>query len=367
MGSVRCVVLEAFDEPVHVRDVQRSEDSALEPGGLVAAVEFGGVCGTDVHLQAGRLPIPLPLVLGHEGVGRVERLGQQSQRDALGTPLVVGDRVSWASSIACGECFYCLDGETTLCERRQIYGITRPLDAEPRLTGSWAERIQLDPGTTIVKLGKQQPSRAVIALGCAGPTVVHGLLHVAPVRPGQAVAVQGAGPVGLAVAMFAHLAGARPVILMGAPEGRLELAEALGVGDVRLDIERLDHGDRLELVRRLTGGRGTDLVVECTGVPAAVSEALELARPGGKVLVLGQYTDHGPTPLNPHLITRKQLVVLGSWAFSAAHHIEYLRTVPQLRERFAIEQLVTTFPLERAQDALEAAGAGRVGKAVLVP
>ena len=107
--------------------------------------------------------------------------------------------------------------------------------------------------------------------------------------------------------------------------------------------------------------------MECAGVPAAVSEALDLARPGGRILVLGQYTDNGPTELNPHLITRKQLTLLGSWAFSAAHYVDYLRTLPQLLARFPLQRLITTFPLERAQDAIDAARAGRVGKAVLVP
>ena len=134
-----------------------------------------------------------------------------------------------------------------------------------------------------------------------------------------------------------------------------------------MNIDQLDSGERLARVRELTGGRGADLVVECTGVPAAVSEALELARPDGRILVLGQYTDHGPTPINPHLVTRKQLRVLGCWAFSAAHYLEYVRTLPQLLERFPLEQLITPFPLERAQDALLAARAGEVGKAVLVP
>jgi threonine dehydrogenase-like Zn-dependent dehydrogenase len=98
-----------------------------------------------------------------------------------------------------------------------------------------------------------------------------------------------------------------------------------------------------------------------------VAEALDLVRPAGRVLVLGQYTDHGPTPINPHFVTRKQLSVLGSWAFSAAHYLEYVRTVPQLLERFELPRLITTFPLERAEEALAAARAGEVGKAVLVP
>lgn len=358
-------MLETFGEPVSTQTVPLDDPA---PGAMVVAVEYGGVCGTDVHLQAGRLPIPVPLVLGHEGIGWVEMLGEGVERDALGTPLAVGDRVTWASSIACGTCFYCRDvQEPTLCERRRIYGITRSLREAPGLTGSWAERIYLEPGTTVVRLDDHQPSEAVIALGCAGPTVVHGLLRVAPPRPGESVAVQGAGPVGLAAAMFAHLAGAYPVILTGAPAGRLNLAMRLGVADERFDIDRLDPQQRLEQVRALTDGRGADLVVECAGVPAAVSEALELARPGGRVLVLGQYTDHGATPLNPHLITRKQLALLGSWAFSGAHYIEYLRAIPRLRARFGLEQLITSFPLERAQEAIDAARAGETGKAVLVP
>jgi len=367
MRRARCVVLEAIGDPVAVREVE-VDPPVPEPGGLVASVEYGGVCGTDVHLQAGRLPIPVPLVLGHEGVGRVEVLGEGSDRDALGAPLSVGDPITWASSIACGTCFFCRDAqEPTLCERRRIYGITRPLGVAPHLTGSWAEKIQLEPGTTVVRLDDRLRAEAVIALGCAGPTVVHGLLHVMPVRPGESVVVQGAGPVGLAAAMYAHLAGARPVVVIGAPAARLELAGQLGIGEERFDIDRLDADERLERVQALTWGRGADVVVECTGVPAAVSEALELARPGGRVLVLGQYTDHGATPLNPHLITRKQLRVLGSWAFSAGHYVEYVLTLPQLAARFSVERLITMFPLERAQDALDAARGGAVGKAVLVP
>ncbi len=367
MPLVRCVVLEAFGEPVAVSEREVGENATLEPGAVAVAVDYGGVCGTDVHLQAGRLPIPVPLVLGHEGVGRIEAMGSGERRDALGAPLSVGDRVSWASSIACGACFFCRGGQPTLCERRRIYGITRPIDAPPHLTGSWAEAIRLEPGTTIVKLDERQPSEAVIALGCAGPTVVHGLLHAAVVRPGESVAVQGAGPVGLAAAMYAQLAGGHPVLLIGAPQQRLALAARLGIGDERLDIEELEHAARLDRVRAASGGRGADLVVECTGVPSAVSEALELVRPGGRVLVLGQYTDHGPTPLNPHLITRKQLSVLGSWAFSAADFVEYLQTLPQLLERFPLEQLITTFALGAAQDAIDAVRSGTVAKAVLVP
>src|SRR5947209_19733083 len=113
---MRSVVLEWFGEPVALREVDGVGD------GLVVAVQYGGVCGTDVHLQAGRLPIQVPIVLGHEGVGRVAVAAAGFERDALGAPLNVGDRVAWASRIACGRCFYCRDPqEPTLGERRTIY------------------------------------------------------------------------------------------------------------------------------------------------------------------------------------------------------------------------------------------------------
>jgi threonine dehydrogenase-like Zn-dependent dehydrogenase len=365
MPLARCVVLRQFGAPV---ELERFEVPEPQPGAVVAAVDYGGVCGTDVHLQAGHLPIPLPQVLGHEGVGRVGALGPEVRHDSLGAPLHAGDAIAWASNISCGACAFCRDlGQPTLCERRRVYGINRPAERWPRLTGSWAESIYLEPGSTLVRLGPDTPPEAVIALGCAGPTAVHGLLGIAPVGVGETVVVQGAGPVGLAAAMYAHLGGAGTVVLVGAPASRLALARELGVGDHHLDIQAVpDAGERAAQVRDRTPGRwGGDLVVECTGVPGAVAEGLELVRPGGRYLVLGQYTDAGPTALRPHLITRKQLAVLGSWAFSPGDFVRYVGTVPALLERFELPRLVHRFGLEAAQEALDAARAGRVTKAVV--
>jgi threonine dehydrogenase-like Zn-dependent dehydrogenase len=359
-----CVVLPAVGRPVRL---DRLEVPAPAAGAVLARVRYGGVCGTDVHLQDGRLPIPVPIVLGHEGVGEVATVGEGEALDAFGRPLEPGDPIAWGSNIACGRCFYCRDvREPTLCEHRRVYGINRPADAWPGLTGAWAEVIHLEAGTTIVRLEPDTPPEAVIALGCAGPTAVHGLLHVAPVRVGDTIVVQGAGPVGLAAAMYAHLAGAGAVILVGAPASRLTLARELAIADHHLDIAEVPAAERAERVRALTpGGRGADLVVEATGVPAAVAEGLDMCRPAGRYLVLGQYTDHGPTPLNPHLVTRKQLTLLGSWAFSGAHVVEYVRTLPRLSERFDLPRLLAPFPLEDAQRALDAVRDGRVTKAVL--
>jgi threonine dehydrogenase-like Zn-dependent dehydrogenase len=367
MTDNRAMVLEAFGEPVALH---RREIPAPKAGAAIARVAYGGICGTDVHLQQGRLPIPTPVVLGHEAVGTIERLGEGLTVDAAGLPLREGDRVTWASNIPCGRCPACLlEGERTMCANRRIYGINQRFDEWPNLSGGWSDRIYLQPNTTIVRLSDEVTFEQVIALGCAGPTVIHGLLHRARVRVGDTVVVQGAGPVGLAAALFARLAGADKIILVGGPTKRLSVIEELGIADVIVDIDAVPAtADRAELVLQETvRAAGADVVVECTGVPAAVAEGIDLCRPSGEYVILGQYTDHGPTPLNPHLITRKQLRLIGSWAFAERHYVEYARSVPRLAELCDLARLLSVYGLESANDALADVASGRALKAVLSP
>jgi threonine dehydrogenase-like Zn-dependent dehydrogenase len=106
------------------------------------------------------------------------------------------------------------------------------------------------------------------------------------------------------------------------------------------------------------------VVLECAGVPEAVSEGWELARRGGTFLALGQYTDRGAVPLNPHLVTRKQLRIVGSWGFAEKHYLGHIHALPQLAARFDLPRLLTRYRLEDANTALRDMGAGRVMKPV---
>src|SRR5215212_11887593 len=143
----RAVVLRRFGAPPAV------EEFPVPPapsGGMVVACRYGGVCGTDLHLARGHLDVPLPLVLGHEGLGTVHELGAGAGVDAHGLPLRVGDEVMWASSIACGRCTACVTHrEPTLCEQRLTYGVNRPATGDRPLSGSWADHICLAAGTTV--------------------------------------------------------------------------------------------------------------------------------------------------------------------------------------------------------------------------
>jgi threonine dehydrogenase-like Zn-dependent dehydrogenase len=360
----RAVVLRAFGEPLVVDefDVPPAEEETT-----VVAVDYGGVCGTDLHLQLGHLDVPTPLVLGHEGLGIVHELGRGVERDANGAPLRRGDRVMWASSISCGRCVACrLQREPTLCEERSTYGVNRPINAGPALSGSWAEYIYLRKGTTVIRLPDQLDSIAAMSLACAGPTMIHALFERRPVRLGEVVVVQGSGPVGLAAAALAQLAGAAKVIIAGGPAPRLRLAAEIGIGDAHVNVvDADDPAQALGQVMHLTGGRGADLVIECTGVPSAVDQGLRLARRGGSYLIVGQYTDGGDTMLNPHQIVHRQLDLLGSWAFTGAHLVEYVRLLPRLVERFDLARLVTTYALDDSHVALRDVATGAAMKAVL--
>lgn len=369
--SGRAAVLTGFGKDLEVQDfpVPPAPD-----GGMTVAVQYGGVCGTDLHLHQGHLDVLLPLVLGHEGLGVVHELGAGAGRDVQGELLTPGDRVMWASSIACDRCVPCVTyREPTLCENRVTYGVNRPTTAPPALSGSWASYISLRPGTTVVRVPDGVDPVAAMSLACAGPTMVHALFERRPVRVGETVVVQGSGPVGLAAAALAQLAGAKKVIVVGGPAARLRAAIAAGIGDEHVDIigdpdsapGRPDPKQVLAEVLERTGGRGADLVIECTGSPAAIGQGLALARRGGSYLVVGQYTDAGDTTINPHLIVYRQLDVIGSWAFTGAHLLQYVSLLPALISRFDLAPLVTSYPLPDWQNAFQDLCSGSVMKAVL--
>ncbi|KUL39425.1 hypothetical protein ADL15_09735 [Actinoplanes awajinensis subsp. mycoplanecinus] len=336
-------------------------------GELIVDIEYGGICGTDLHLQDGHLAIPTPVTLGHEGLGVVAATGAADVIDGNGRLLSVGDRVMWASSVSCGRCSACADQlEPTLCSRRQTYGVNRTVTADSGPTGSWAERIRLHRDVTVVKLPDEVDSLSAMSLACAGPTMVHALVDRWTIKPGDVVIVQGSGPVGFAAAALAELSGARQVILVGGPANRLALAESIGLGTAHVNVIEGDRQAALAEAVRLTGDAyGADVVVECTGVPTAIAEGLRLVRRGGAYVVVGQYTDSGDTVINPHQIVFRQLTVVGSWAFTGSHLVKYVNLLPQLTRRFDIGQMVSVFPLKDVDEAMRSARAGDVVKAVL--
>jgi threonine dehydrogenase-like Zn-dependent dehydrogenase len=365
MMRARAAVLARFHEPLEIREYPLV--AAPGPGEALVQVEMAGICGTDVHLWKGELPVPLPLIMGHETVGRIAKLGAGLERDWRGAPLAPGDRVTWASSIVCGECFYCrVKRQPTRCLARKAYGISYSADEPPHLRGGYAEWIHLRAGTAIFRLPDELETTAVVGAGCALATAIHGTEHC-PIAWTDSVVVQGTGPVGLAAIAVARQSGARRIVAIGGPPHRLELARQFGA-DVAIDYAATDSARRREQVLAETGGFGADVVLECAGVPEAVLEGPELCCDGGRYLVLGQYANAGNISFNPHVITRKQLQIYGSWGFEPRHVDRALAflTLERWRGLFARE-VTHRFPLTEASTALETVRQWKAGKTVLIP
>ena len=363
MNRVLAAVMPAPGREVELREIPEPE---LEPDSALLSVEFSEVCGTDVHLQQGRLAgVPYPIVPGHVSVGRLEKIRGQL-RDVTGRAFAEGDRVTFLDvHRTCNRCWHCLVAKaSTRCPQRKVYGITYGLADGP--AGGWAEKIYLQPGTMCIRLDGVE-SELYMAGGCSLPTALHAVER-GDLRFGDTVLVLGAGPVGLSSVAYASLGGAGKVLCIGAPAHRLETARVMGAAEV-LDFTSCDEQARRDWVWRHTGGRGADLSIEATGNPQAVLQAIRWTRDAGCVVVVGQYTDAGEITVNPHLdVNFKHLDIRGCWGSDFSHFyrgVEMLRTPAGKRLWSAIR--LDRYPLSRINEALADVAEARCVKALVVP
>jgi threonine dehydrogenase-like Zn-dependent dehydrogenase len=207
-------------------------------------------------------------------------------------------------------------------------------------------------------------SRAVErALWPGMPSIGEGL------GPGKVVVVQGSGTIGLLSAIVAKILGAGKVIIIGAPAGRLKICGQFNIDNV-INIEEITKPeDRINLVKKLSSfAGGADIVVEATGVPAAVPEGIAMLRPGGTFVEVGHYVDRGTIPINPYVLCSKDINLYGSYGFSQYNMETAIRLLYDKRDDFPFEKIVThKFSLENATNAVLAAERGEALKSTIVP
>lgn len=362
----RAAVLKAPRERVEIREI---EILPPEPGAMVARVEAATVCGTDVHIWQGDLRPEWPVGLGHEMVGRVAALGEGVTRDASDQPLHLGDRIVWAYPW-CGKCFYCtIARQPTLCPYTRMNG-WRSAEKYPFLCGGFADYCYILPDCRPVKVPDEVDSVVASSATCALRTVVHGFERLEThggfgIQP--SVVILGTGPVGLYALAMAVVSGAALTIVIGAPEDRIRLAQQWGAAHT-INIEEItDSRERIESVKRWTGGRGADLVIEAAGPPAAFQEGLELVRRGGRFLVIGQSAGN-PIPFSPRRINFDMLQIIGVISAHAAHFYKAMQFLKANHRRFNFSDLITTrYPLPQVTEAIEAMAALREIKPAILP
>jgi propanol-preferring alcohol dehydrogenase len=303
------------------------------PGQIRVAVQAAGVCGTDLHAAHGRLPVPVsPVIMGHEGAGIVETLGEGV------TNFSVGDRVLLLPSETCGTCSACERGHLGLCPRAQIFGMARD--------GTFAEKI-VAPASCVMPLPDAVPFEHGAILADAVATAYHAVSTRAGIEGGERVAVIGCGGVGYHAILLARLLGAKQIVAVDASEGALRRARVAGA-DVVLDA-RTD--DARKAIRRAAGGDGPDVVIEYVGKKVTVELAMASVARGGRVIVGGvgmESPELGPLVS----FVGKEIGVLGSMGYTRSE----LERVIGLAESGRLDlsgSITGRYPLERAEEALD--------------
>jgi threonine dehydrogenase-like Zn-dependent dehydrogenase len=303
---------------------------------VLIEVRATGICGTDLSLYSWAdsmirqfKPTP-PMVMGHEFAGVVAEVG----REVSG--LRVGDRVTANPMMYCGECYYCRSGRHSICDNRPLLGLG--------LNGCFARFVAVRKAN--VHLLPPEVSFEAAAMSEVLCVALHAFDRI-PVGPGDTVAVVGPGPMGFLVLLAARAAGASRLVMTGLKVDADRLSVAASLGAHTIVVEETDPGDA---IRALTRGLGADVVFECAGHPSGVPQALELARKGGKIGVLGQgYAD---SSFNTAIVSYREVDLIGIRAYDPR---VWHRSYDVLQSgRFPLETLVThRLPLEEAARGIE--------------
>jgi D-arabinose 1-dehydrogenase-like Zn-dependent alcohol dehydrogenase len=345
--------------------IEQREYDLPEPaaGGMLLRMIRANVCGTELHVVGGGHPLIKPgCVLGHEGVGRVERLGAGVGTDSAGRRLQEGDRVVATYFQACRRCPECDRGNESLC-RNAYVGWASNADTAPHFHGTFGTHYSIGPNQSVYKVPDGISSKAVSSANCALSQVYAGC-EVGQIRRGQKVIVLGAGGLGVCASAVASEMGAEVFVAEMEP-GRLEKAQLFGAHHA-IDLSDSDDGSqRAELMKRATDG-GADVVIDLTGVPAAFIDAVASVAPGGIMVSIGNITPGRTAPFDPGLFTRSGVQIRASIRYPArvlGKAVSFIESTPQ----FPWEDLVDSdFDLADVHQALDAARAREVTRAGLV-
>jgi threonine 3-dehydrogenase len=343
---MRALVKETAGPGMVLRDVPRP---ACGPNDVLIQVHYAGVCGTDLHIwewdawARGRLKPPL--IIGHEFAGEIVELGPEAESSGL---LTVGDHVTAEGHIVCGHCLPCRTGDFHVCRRTSIIGVDRD--------GAFAEFIAM-PASNVMRLDGISTEVGAIMdpIGNAVHTVLEG-----GGLAGSIVMVVGCGPIGCFAVGIARAAGASLVLASDLNPTRRDIARSMGAHVV------LDPGteDVVRRIHELTQGDGVDLVCEMSGHPSGHAQAFAVARPGGRVNMLG-------TPSRTTEVDFARDVIFKGLTIYGVTGRRMYETWQQMGRlirggQFDPAPVVThRFPLERMADAIGVIKDGSAGKVIL--
>ncbi|MCC6849018.1 MAG: Zn-dependent alcohol dehydrogenase [Deltaproteobacteria bacterium] len=361
---VKGAVMHNFMEPLKVESLKLKP---LREGEIAVKMVASGVCHSDLSVVQAKLPVPPPVVLGHEGAGIVEEVG------AGVTDLTPGDHVVLAWVANCGKCHYCANERTHLCEQaiqsamlgqEAVFEMGGMDVSRMAGVGSFADHT-IVRATSAIKVRDDVPLEVACLVGCGVMTGVGAAVNTAKVRPGQTVAVFGCGGVGLNVIQGAALCGAARIIAVDLAASKLKLAQQFGATDV---VSAKDHPDVPSAIKELTGGHGVDYAFEVVGTSALIQQAYLSVKRGGGVVCVGVVPMGQNVEIPGAMLSLEEKSLLGCLYGSA----NVRRDMPLLldlymQKRLKIDELVSKkIKLEDVNGAFDAMEKGEVARSVIV-
>jgi alcohol dehydrogenase len=334
-------------EQIEIREYPRP---VIPADGALLEVEAGGVCGTDVKYFHATIPLPYPVILGHEIAGRIAEIGPVARRIH---DVAEGDRVILKGTRGCGHCPDCRRGGPRFCKQKTNYGGTITSDRPPHLFGGFADALYVAPDVVLTKVPDGVSAEAACLIGSVMANgyqwaVVQGGAHL-----GDYVLIQGPGQQGLACLFAAKAAGVGRVVVSGRGRDaeRLRLAAAWGADRI-VDV---DQEDVLDVIREETGGTMADVVVDVSGNPAAIATSLKATRRQGTMVLAGLVGTGVQVPLELDDAVWSEKRIQGAYTADAPALDATLRSV--LASGFPVADMIShAFPIEETERCIRAVG-----------
>jgi NDMA-dependent alcohol dehydrogenase len=364
LRNAKAVLCREHNKPVVVEQISID---APKRGEVTVKLGACGVCHSDLSAINGTIALPLPLVLGHEGAGVVEEVGEGV------TDLAPGDHVIFSFIYMCGKCRFCVAGRPVLC-LEQGKALTTPLEGTTRAhdakgaplgifsgCGAMAEYATVS-AENLIKIDPKIPLDCAALVGCGVTTGVGAVFNTAKVEPGSSVAVFGCGGVGLSVIQGALIAGARRIIAIDTLAPKLEMAKKFGATDTIVFNE-----DPVKEVKKITAG-GPDYAFECVGSGELAATAYRAIRRGGLAVVVGVAKPSDSTAIRTMTLPFEEKTITGSYFGSCVPRVDFPRMLAlYMAGRLKLEELITRrYPIAEAPQAFADLQAGKNARGVIV-
>jgi S-(hydroxymethyl)glutathione dehydrogenase/alcohol dehydrogenase len=365
--QAKAAVLYEARTPLRYEDVE-----VLPPqrGEVQVRMYAGGVCHSDLHVMKGDLVMPMPIILGHEGSGIVERVGEGV------TAVEPGDHVIPIWRVSCGRCHYCANGRPALCDmgtRMRVTGLMpdgstrfRVHDTPVRHFAGVSTFSQLStmPEAAVVKIPDDFPLEKAALIGCGVITGVGAVVNAARVKMGSTVAVFGCGGIGLNAIQGARIVGALKIIAVDVADQKLAFARQLGA----THTVNASHDEPIAAIRELTAGVGADYAFEAIGLTQTIEQAYAATRKMGTCVVIGVTPADVRVNINANEMVYAEKTLMGSLYGSARPQIDILNLIEMYRaEKLMLDELLTrTYGLEQINEAYAALERGEVARSLVL-